>query len=180
MSRRPSMSEPFVPEDFEVPPGLDGPGFRLEALGPVHNERDHEAWMSSIAHIRSTPGWEGSRWPVPMTLEENLRDLEAHARDYANRAGFTYSILDREEVVGCLYIYPDKTGEADAAVRSWVRRVAPSSMSRCGAQSAGGSRTVGRLPSLPMPIAPSRHRTSRDGVERPVAGGPGPGPRPPP
>jgi hypothetical protein len=115
------MSEPFVPEDFEVPPGLDGPGFRLEALGPVHNERDHEAWMSSIAHIRSTPGWEGSRWPVPMTLEENLRDLETHARDYANRAGFTYSILDREEVVGCLYIYPDKTGEADAAVRSWVR-----------------------------------------------------------
>jgi hypothetical protein len=115
------VSEPFVPDDFDVPPGPDGPGFRLEPLGPAHNQRDYEAWISSIDHIRSTPGWEDSRWPSPMTLEENLRDLEAHARDFAGREGFTYSILDGEEVVGCLYIYPDKTGTADAAVRSWTR-----------------------------------------------------------
>lgn len=115
------MSEPFVPEDFDVPPGLDGPGFRLEPLGPAHNERDHEAWMSSIDHIRSTPGWAESDWPVPMTLAENLRDLEAHARDHAAREGFTYSVLDDGDVIGCVYIYPDKTGETDADVRSWVR-----------------------------------------------------------
>jgi hypothetical protein len=115
------VTEPFVPEDFEVPSDLDGPGFRLEPLGPIHNERDHEAWMSSIDHIRSTPGFPDGSWPRPMSLSENLLDLERHARDYAEREGFTYSVLDGEEVIGCVYIYPDKTGASDAEVQSWVR-----------------------------------------------------------
>jgi hypothetical protein len=115
------MTDPFVPEDFDVPAGLAGPGFRLEPLGPDHNGRDHEAWMTSIDHIRSTPGWADGSWPRPMSLAENLKDLERHARDYADREGFTYSVLDGEAVIGCVYIYPDKTGDTDADVRSWVR-----------------------------------------------------------
>ena len=54
-----------------------------------------------------------------MTLEANLADLVAHADDFANRVGFTYSVLDGDEVVGCLYIYPATDGH-DAVVRSWV------------------------------------------------------------
>jgi hypothetical protein len=115
------MKDQLVPKDFDVPAGLDGLGFRLEPLGPEHNERDHEAWMSSIDHIRSTPGWAESTWPAPMTLAENLRDLEAHAHDFADRQGFTYSVLDGHEVIGCVYIYPDRTGGSDVEVRSWVR-----------------------------------------------------------
>jgi hypothetical protein len=115
------VSEAFVPDDFEAPRGLDGPGFSLEPLGPVHNERDHEAWMSSIEHIRSTPGWAGSSWPAPMTLEENLRDLERHAADFAGREGFTYTVLDHDDVIGCVYIYPDPSETAGARVRSWVK-----------------------------------------------------------
>jgi hypothetical protein len=56
-----------------------------------------------------------------MTLAENLGDLERHAGDYARRVGFTYSVLDGDEVIGCVYIYPDKTGRTDAEVQSWVR-----------------------------------------------------------
>jgi hypothetical protein len=115
------MTAPFVPDDFEVPTALDGPGFALEPLGPVHNERDYEAWMSSIDHVKSTPGWADSSWPAPMTLAENLRDLERHADDFVNRQGFTYSVLDGDEVIGCVYIYPDKTGGTEAEVRSWVK-----------------------------------------------------------
>jgi hypothetical protein len=77
--------------------------------------------MSSIDHIRSTPGFPDGSWPRPMTLAENLRDLERHAGDFASRKGFTYSVLDGEEVIGCVYIYPDKTGGTDAEVQSWVR-----------------------------------------------------------
>jgi hypothetical protein len=77
--------------------------------------------MSSIDLIRSTPGFLDGRWPRLMTLEENLGDLERHARDFATREGFAYSVLDGEEVIGCVYIYPDKTGATDADVRSWVR-----------------------------------------------------------
>jgi hypothetical protein len=55
-----------------------------------------------------------------MTLEENLADLERHADDFVNRTGFTYSILDGDEVIGCLYIYPSKGEQGNAMVRSWV------------------------------------------------------------
>lgn len=110
----------FVPPDFAVPDSYTGPGFRLEPLGPEHNARDHEAWMSSVGHIRSTPGFESRDWPAPMSLEQNEKDLEAHARDFADRSGFTYTVLDGEDVIGCVYIYPSDT-ESDAEVRSWVR-----------------------------------------------------------
>jgi hypothetical protein len=99
----------------------EGDGFRLEPLGPEHNERDHEAWMSSLEHIRATPGFERSDWPSPMSLQQNLGDLEGHAQDFRERTGFTYSILDGDEVIGCVYIYPAEAAGVDASVRSWVR-----------------------------------------------------------
>ena len=116
------MPRPFVPEDFDVPVDFDGPGFRMEPLGPRHNERDHEAWMSSVDHIQSTPGFAPTGdWPAPMSLEANLSDLEGHARDFSNRDGFTYSILVSDEVIGCVYIYPSDLAGHDADVSSWVR-----------------------------------------------------------
>jgi hypothetical protein len=113
----------FVSDDFQPPPGLVSDHFLLEPLGPEHNEDDHEAWSSSIEHIRATPGFRGSRWPHAMTLDENRADLERHARDFAARSGFTYTVLDPSDrgVIGCVYIYPDKEGVDDAVVTSWVR-----------------------------------------------------------
>ena len=113
----------FVPDDFRAPRGLAADQFLLDPLGPEHNEPDHAAWSSSIEHIRATLGYPDGRWPRPMTLDENRADLERHARDFANRTGFTYTVLDPSDrdVIGCVYIYPDKTGESDAEVMSWVR-----------------------------------------------------------
>ncbi len=115
----------FVPDDFDPPRELSRPEFDLRPLGAEHNTSDHAAWMSSIAHIRATPGFESADWPPVegMTLEANLGDLEAHADDFAARTGFTFTVLrpGTEEVIGCLYIYPAKDGEHDAHVRSWVR-----------------------------------------------------------
>lgn len=113
----------FVPDGFAVPQSFDGPGFLLEPLGAVHNERDYEAWTTSFDHIKATPGFVGGDWPHEMSLEENLSDLVRHATDFENRTGFTYSILDGDDVIGCLYIYPSKS--ADASVRSWVRASRP-------------------------------------------------------
>ena len=113
----------FVPDDFEPPYGLIESDFVLEPLGPEHNERDYAAWTSSIEHIRSTPGLEDWSWPQEMPLEENLADLEMHARPFASRAGFTYPVLDprSREVIGCVSIYPAKDGVYEARIRSWVR-----------------------------------------------------------
>lgn len=56
-----------------------------------------------------------------MTVEENLRDVPKHAADFAARTAFTYTVLDhRDEVVGCVYVYP--SGGNQARVRFVVRR----------------------------------------------------------
>jgi hypothetical protein len=66
-----------------------------------------------------------------MSLAEDLRDLERHSRDFADRRGFTYTVLSTStgEVIGCVYIYPPRgespgspsAGERHADVSSWVR-----------------------------------------------------------
>jgi hypothetical protein len=115
----------FVPDGFAPPTSLTTPWFRLEPLGPQHNEADHAAWTSSIEHIRSTPGYAESRWPPPegMSLEENLGDLRRHAADFEQRTGFTFTVLDPEyaDVIGCVYLYPSRAEEYDVTVHSWVR-----------------------------------------------------------
>jgi|ERR1022692_2848105 hypothetical protein len=125
------MSEqPFVPPDFAVPDGLTAGQFRLEPLGPQHNAADYAAWTGSADHILATPGFAGTGWPHEMSLADNLGDLERHARDFAERGGFTYTVLsnDTRDVIGCVYIYPPReespgSGADDrrARVSSWVR-----------------------------------------------------------
>ena len=118
MSANPS----FVPADFEPPTEFTVGSFRLEPLGPQHNERDYAAWMSSIDHIRHSPGFPDGSWPHEMSPEENLADLERHAGHFVERKGFTYTVLDpTDDVVGCVYIYPAKDGVHDAVVQSWLR-----------------------------------------------------------
>ena len=116
------VDRPFVPSEFVAPLGLETERFRLEPLGPQHNEPDYAAWSSSVEHIRGTPGWEKSSWPDDRSLDDNLRDLQRHAADFEQRTGFTYTVLDPRTgaVIGCVYIYPDKSGEHDARVSSWV------------------------------------------------------------
>jgi len=115
---------PFVPDAFEVPAELHANGFHLEPLGPQHDQADHAAWSSSMAHIRATPGFEGREWPHPMSGAQNRADLERHAADFVARMGFTYTVLnDAGSLIGCVYIYPPQepaTDGADAEVRSWV------------------------------------------------------------
>jgi len=121
--------ELFVPEDFAVPAGLSTGQFQLAPLGPRHNQADYAAWTSSMDHIRATPGFSDGRWPREMSLDDNLRDLERHARDFAERRGFTYTVLSSGtgDVIGCVYIYPvldqapDGDGLRPASVQSWVR-----------------------------------------------------------
>lgn len=117
--------DPFVPDDFEPPTSLVTERFRLEPLGPQHNERDLAAWTSSIEHIRATAGYADRRWPPPegMTPEQNLGDLTRHAEDFARRTGFTFTVLDPsdDDVIGCVYLYPSKSADWEVNARSWVR-----------------------------------------------------------
>jgi hypothetical protein len=113
----------YVPDGFQPPGGLATASFVLEPLGPHHNASDYEAWTSSADHIRATAGFEDSSWPREMSAQENLADLERHARDFERREGFTFTVLEpgTSTVIGCVYIYPSRRAEYDADVRSWVR-----------------------------------------------------------
>ena len=105
-------ADEFVPVGFDPPTSLATDQFHLEPLGPQHNQADHAAWMSSIEHIRSTPGYPDGNWPPRsgMTLEENLTDLRRHADDFTRGAGFTFTVLDPgdNDVIGCVYLYPSR------------------------------------------------------------------------
>jgi hypothetical protein len=122
-------ADEFVPVGFDPPTSLNADQFCLEPLGPQHNLADHAAWMSSIEHIRATPGYPSGTWPPRggMTLEENLKDLRRHADDFTRRAGFTFTVLDPadSDVIGCVYLYPSASTEWDVTVRSWVRADRP-------------------------------------------------------
>jgi RimJ/RimL family protein N-acetyltransferase len=117
--------DPFVPVGFEPPTSLESEQFRLEPLGPQHNDADLAAWSSSIEHIRSTAGYPDGTWPplTGMTPEENLRDLRRHADDFVQRKGFTFTVLDPDDgdVIGCVYLYPTASEDWDVTVQSWVR-----------------------------------------------------------
>lgn len=118
-------ADAFVPAGFVPPTALVTDEFRLEPLGPEHNPADHAAWMSSIEHIRSTPGYPDGDWPPRdgMTLDENLADLRRHAEDFARRKGFTFTVLSPADgdVIGCVYLYPTASEDWDVTVQSWVR-----------------------------------------------------------
>ena len=90
-----SEYDAFVPAGFDPPTLLTVGELRLEPLGSEHNELDYAAWTSSIDHIRRSPGYgKGRNWPREMSLGENRADLERHARDFLNRAGFTFTVLN--------------------------------------------------------------------------------------
>lgn len=115
---------PLVPAAFEVPAPLHTTLFELEPLGPEHNERDHDAWTSSVDHIRRTPGFAGRQWPgAPTDLQDNCQALLSHSRDAQQRTGFAYAVLEHSTraYVGCVYFYPPRSPGYDVDVRSWVR-----------------------------------------------------------
>lgn len=122
--RRGMTTSAFVPRDFEPPTSLVTDEFVLEPLGPQHNESDHAAWSSSIAHIRRTPGYPDGSWPPVdgMSLEDNRGDLTRHAADFEARRGFTFTVLEpgSREVIGCVYLYPSRSDAYDVDVQSWV------------------------------------------------------------
>jgi len=114
-------NEPFVPEDFVVPPVLETEKFRLRMLSVTDVEKDYEAVMETQAYFHAL----GYEWPREgFTLAENLADLERHQREFLNREAFAYTVVatDESRVLGCLYINPDDTGGGEAVIRMWVRQ----------------------------------------------------------
>lgn len=110
-----------------------------------------------VEHIRATPGWETSSWPDERSVADNLRDLQAHADDFENRKGFTYTVLDPAtgDVIGCVYIFPTRAKTTMPASARGCGRAAASLTCSCGVPSRTGSRTSGRSSVWSTPSAPT-------------------------
>ncbi len=117
------MAKPFVPDDFQVPEVLQTEKFRIRMLKITDIITDYDAVMSSVDHLQGVFGG-GHNWPKGLTLEMDLVDLGWHHREFMIRSSFAYTVmsLDETQSLGCVYINPSKSLEADADVYLWVRK----------------------------------------------------------
>ena len=111
----------FIADDFEIPLLHETTEYRLRMLAVDDVEKDYDAVMSSVDHLKNV--WPGSGWPNGVTLEKNLEDLERHQREFLSRSSFAYTVvtLDESQVIGCVYINPTRKLGHDAEVYLWVR-----------------------------------------------------------
>jgi hypothetical protein len=108
----------MVPDDFDVPAGLEHECFRLRMLSVDDVVKDFDALCERVdANGERQP-------PFVETVTANLVDLGWHQKEFELRRSFTYTVVapDESQVLGCVYITPSATG--DARVWMWVRRSA--------------------------------------------------------
>jgi len=118
------MTTTFVPQDFSVPEVLETNKFRLRMLSVTDVDKDYDAVMSSIDHLRGVFG-ENSKWPSQdLTIEQDRKDLEWHQNEFLTRSSFTYTVMNVDETLclGCVYIFPSCSEEFETDVYMWVRK----------------------------------------------------------
>lgn len=118
------MKPLFVPQDFEVPQSLETAKFRLRPLTVNDVDKDYEAVMSSLDHLKGFFG-PNSTWPSKdLTKEQDLKDLVEHQKEFQGRSSFAYTVvsLDESQVLGCVYIFPSRDKNFEADVFCWVRK----------------------------------------------------------
>jgi len=109
---------PFVAADFAVPTSAQGPGFRLEPLGPKLVKIDFAAYMSSIEHLQKT-FTRSTAWPhAGITDAEAMVDMETEQARFHNRESFAYAVLtpDGTRERGSVYVSPSPVPGHDAVL----------------------------------------------------------------
>ena len=108
----------LVPDDFDVPDGVEHERFRLRMLTVDDVVKDFDAICDRVDHKGETLP------PFVPTISLNLVDLGWHQKEFALRRSFAYTVVapDESVVLGCVYVMPSETH--DALVRLWVRRSA--------------------------------------------------------
>ena len=142
---------PFVPDDFEIPPGLETPEFRLRMLTVNDVVKDYEAVVTSPEHLKQVfPGGTG---PDGLTLEQDLIDLGWHQKEFQNRASFAIrsSIYPKHGSSGvCMLTRPEGAATMQLSSCGRVRVSLPADWrSASQTQSSNGSPRSGRSGTSP-------------------------------
>ena len=112
----------LVPDDYQIPEVLEAEQFRLRPLTAAYVDLDYQAVMGSKDHLQGVLG--RPDWPGDLTWEEDLGALQMHEKEFKQRIGFVYTVLNLQEseCLGCVYVYPSRLDEYDAEVIMWVTR----------------------------------------------------------
>lgn len=119
------MSKKFIPSDFVVPEILETATFKLRMLKLSDVVKDYDAVMSSVEHLlKSKPFGPTQKWPVGLTIEQNLIDLGWHQKEFQMRSTFAYTVmnLDESTCLGCVYIEASPYSTFDVVVYLWARQ----------------------------------------------------------
>ncbi len=110
----------LVPEDFKVPERLETVAFRIRPLTSAYVDLDYQAVMGSKDYLQGVLG--RPDWPGDLTWEEDLGALQMHEKEFRQRIGFVYTVLNHQETecLGCVYIYPSRLDEYDSETILWV------------------------------------------------------------
>ena len=116
-------SRPLVPKSFNVPKIYSSEEFILKPLTVSNVIKDYDAVMSSVEHLTGLMDTD-DKWPVGLTIEENLIDLGWHQREFTLRHSFAYSVMSpkNDECLGCCYIYPSDKLNFEAQAFYWIRQ----------------------------------------------------------
>lgn len=97
--------------------------FVTRPLLATDNEKDFEAWSSSIEALNGVFGPE-SGWPSSdMTLEENAVDVAWHQKEHANNSSYAFTVMSTDNVrcLGCVYLSPARKLGYEVELFWWVR-----------------------------------------------------------
>lgn len=115
----------LIPKGFKIPQQLETNRLRLRMLNVSDVVKDYDAVMSSIEYLQKTkPFGPNQKWPIGLTLEQNLIDLGWHQKEFQTRSSFAYTVmnLDETQCLGCIYIDPSSNSNYEAMVFLWVRQ----------------------------------------------------------
>ena len=111
-------SRTWLPDDFVHPERVElVDGYHLRPIRADDVDIDYPAVMGSRERLWQIYGEDWGWPPATMTYEADRDDLARHEREIAAHETFNYAILDADEtrLVGCVYIDPHDTHDAESS-----------------------------------------------------------------
>ncbi|MCC6226130.1 MAG: N-acetyltransferase [Microthrixaceae bacterium] len=118
-----TTTEPWLPPQWSHPLRVElWTGHHLRPIRADDVDLDYPAVMGSQARLYSIFGPVWGWPPADMTFEQDLADLVRHEEEIARHESFNYALFDAGEtaLLGCVYIDPPETTDADADISWWV------------------------------------------------------------
>ena len=114
----------WLPEGWVHPTEVElSTGHHLRPIRGADVDLDMPAVMGSRERLWSRYGAAWGWPPATLTREQDQEDLQHHADEIETHESFNYALFDRDEteLIGCVYIDPPSSREADAEIDWWVR-----------------------------------------------------------